>query len=162
MKTGKLPYPTLCQKPLCFLLTWGADTTILKFLRVIKPTLVSLGSMVALISQSFTFLQSCHLVYRPRLLFSPKLFKAFGKTLETSGICIAIFLDDGWAIERDHQVCSSVAKAVKTDLGQAGFITNDEKTIWEPCQQIDWLGLIWDSARGTVEIVHRKHLQNHD
>ena len=53
-------------------------------------------------------------------------------------------------------MCSSVAKAVKTDLGEAGFIANDEKTIWEPCQQIDWLGLTWDSARGTVEIVHRR------
>ena len=52
--------------------------------------------------------------------------------------------------------CSSVSKAVKTDLSEAGFITNDEKSIWEPCQRIDWLGLTWDSAWGTIEIVDRR------
>ena len=67
-----------------------------------------------------------------------------------------IFLDDGWAIERDRQVCSSVSKAVKIDLGEAGFITNDEKSIWKPCQRIDWSGLTWDSAQGTIEIVERR------
>ena len=51
-------------------------------------------------------------------------------------------------------MCSSVSKAVKTDLGEAGFIRNDE--IWEPCQRIDWLGLRGDSARGTIEIVDRR------
>ena len=87
--------------------------------------------------------------------------KAFAKTQwRHQGICIAIFLDDGWAIERDRQVCSSVSKAVKTDVGEAGFITNDEKSIWEPCQRIDWLGLTWDSARGTIEIRRQKMCQN--
>ena len=111
----------------------------MKFLRVIKPTSVSLGSMAALISQSFMCLQFCSLVYRRHLTF-----------------IFAIFLDDGWAIERDRQVCRSVSKAVKTDLGEVGFIRNDEKSIWEPCQRIDWLGLTWDSARGTIETVNRR------
>ena len=53
-------------------------------------------------------------------------------------------------------MCNSVSKAVKTDLGEAGFITNDEKSIWEPCQRIDWLGLTWDSALGTIKIVDRR------
>ena len=59
-----------------------------------------------------------------------KTLKPLEKHWRHQGICIAIFLDDGWAIERDRQVCSSIAKAVKTDLGEAGFITNDEKSIW--------------------------------
>jgi len=73
----------------------------------------------------------------------------FTKTLEHlekhwthQGICIASFLNH----------CSSIAKAVKIDLGEAVFITNDEKSVWEPCPQIVWLGLIWDSARGLIEI----------
>ena len=85
-----------------------------------------------------------------------KTLKPLEKHWRHQGICSAIFLDDGWAIERDRQVCSSVSKAVKTDIGEAGFITNDEKSIWEPCQGIDWLGLAWDSARGTTEIVDRR------
>ena len=71
-------------------------------------------------------------------------------------MCIAIFLDDGWVIERDRQACSGIAKAVKSDLGEAGFVTNDEKSICEPSQRIDWLGFTWDSALGTIEIVDRR------
>ena len=85
-----------------------------------------------------------------------KTLKPLEKHWRHQGICIAIFLDDGWAIERDRQVCSSVSKAVKTDLGETGFITNREKSMWEPCQRIDYLGLTWDSAPGTIEIVDRR------
>ena len=66
-----------------------------------------------------------------------KILKPLEKHWRHQGICIAILLDDGWAIERDRQVRSSLSKAVKTDLGEAGFITNDEKSIWEPCKPID-------------------------
>jgi len=62
---------------------------------------------------------------------APHIFTKTLKTLEKHrrhwGICIAIFLDDGWAIERDRQACSSIVKTVKTDLGEAGYMTNDEK-----------------------------------
>ena len=107
--------------------------------------------MAALISQSFL---PFGLSSAPHIC--TKTLKLLEKHWRHQGICIAIFLEDGWAIERDHQLCSSVSKAVKTDLGEAGFITNDEKSIWEPCQRIDWLGLTWDSALGTIEIVDRR------
>ena len=71
-----------------------------------------------------------------RLSSAPHIFTKTLKPLEKhwrhQGICIAIFLDDGWAIESDRQACSSIAKAVKSDLGEAGFITNDDKSIWDP------------------------------
>ena len=133
------------------------DITILKFLRVIKPTSVSLGSMVG--SSNFTkFYVFTALPFG--LSFAPHIFTKTLKPLEKhrrhQGICIAIFLDDGWGIEKDRQVCSSIAKVVKTDLGEAGFVTSDEKSIWEPCQRIDWFGVTWDSARGTIGIVDRR------
>ena len=46
--------------------------------------------------------------------------------------------------------------AVKTDLSKAGFVTNEDKSVWLPCQRLDWLGITWDSARGTIEIVDRR------
>ena len=49
-----------------------------------------------------------------------------------------------------------IAKAVNDDLHEAGFVTNDEKSVWDPCLQLDWLGIGWDSARGTVEIVNKR------
>ena len=91
---------------------------------------------------------------------APQIFTKTLKPLEKhwrpQGICVAIFLDDGWGIEKDRQVCSTVAAAVKADLDKAGFVSNDEKSVWEPCQRLDWLGITWDSARGTIEIVERR------
>ena len=46
--------------------------------------------------------------------------------------------------------------AVKTDLSKVGFVTNEDKSVWLPCQRLDWLGITWDSARGTIEIVDRR------
>ena len=44
-------------------------------------------------------------------------------------------------------MCSIVADAVRTDL---------LKSVWIPCQRLDWLGITWDSASGTIEIVDRR------
>ena len=85
-----------------------------------------------------------------------KTLKPLEKHWRHQGICVAIFLDDGWGIEKDRQVCSTVAEAVKADLDKAGFVSNDEKSVWEPSQRLDWLGITWDCARGTIEIVERR------
>ena len=49
-----------------------------------------------------------------------------------------------------------VANAVRADLSKAGFVTNEDKSVWIPCQRLDWLGFTWDSARGTIAIVDRR------
>ena len=45
---------------------------------------------------------------------------------------------------------------MKADFGEAGFVTNDDKSIWEPCQRLDWLGVTWDIALGTIGIPDRR------
>ena len=91
---------------------------------------------------------------------APHVFTKILKPLERhwrhQGICVAVFLDDGWRIEMDFQVCSIVADAVSADLSKAGFVTNEDKSMWIPSQRLDWLGITWDSARGTIEIVDRR------
>ena len=34
-------------------------------------------------------------------------------------------------------MCSIVADAVRTDLFKAGFVTNEDKSVWIPCQGLD-------------------------
>ena len=58
-----------------------------------------------------------------------KILKPLEKHWRHQGICVAAFLDDGWGIEKDSQVCSIVADAVRTDLSKAGFVTNEEKSV---------------------------------
>ena len=76
--------------------------------------------------------------------------------MEASRHLRSFFLDHGWGIEKNSQVCSIVADAVRTDLFKAGFVTNEDKSVWIPCQRLDWLGITWDSALGTIEIVDRR------
>ena len=84
------------------------------------------------------------------------ILKPLEKHWRHQGICIAVFLDDGWGIGKDSQVCSIEADAVRTDLFKVGFVTNEDKSVWIPCQRLDWLGITWDSARGTIKIVDRR------
>jgi len=91
---------------------------------------------------------------------APHVFTKILKLLEKhwwyQGICLAVFLDDGWGIEKDSQVCWVVANAVRADLFKAGFVTNEDKSLWIPCQRLDWLGIPWDSACGAIEIVGKR------
>jgi len=97
---------------------------------------------------------------------APHVFTQVLKPLEKHwrhhGICIAVFLDDGWGIDKDSQVCSIVVDAVRTDLFKAGFVTNEDKSVWIPWQRLDWLGITWDSARGTIDISELKIRRRRD
>ena len=53
-------------------------------------------------------------------------------------------------------MCGVVANAVRADLFKAGFVTNEDKSVWIPSHRLDWLGITWDSVRGTIEIVDRR------
>ena len=55
------------------------------------------------------------------------------------GLCIAIFLDDGWAIVRDRESCRIKVRDVRADLCNAGFVVNDDKSVWEPKYWIGWV-----------------------
>ena len=41
-------------------------------------------------------------------------------------------------------MCSIVADAVRTDLFKAGIVNNEDKSVWIPCQRLDWLSITWD------------------
>ena len=48
-----------------------------------------------------------------------------------------------------------LADAVKSDLFKAGYFTSEE-SVWFSCQWLDWLGITWESAQETIEIVDRR------
>ena len=70
-----------------------------------------------------------------------KLLKPLEKHWRLQGISLAIFLDDGWGTVQDREDCRATALAIRNDLGSAGFIVNDEKSVWEPTQVLNWLGI---------------------
>ena len=85
-----------------------------------------------------------------------KLLKPLEKHWRYIGIKIAIFLDDGWSLHENIKICESNANTVRNDLIRAGFVPNDDKSIWKPTQSLDWLGLRWNSVKGSLSIVPRR------
>ena len=85
---------------------------------------------------------------------------------QLQGVKIAICLDDGLVIENDYGVCKMLSSRIKEDLRRVGFVANAEKSIWDPVQNIVWLGLCWNSLNGTICITERRlnkifdHIQN--
>ena len=43
-----------------------------------------------------------------------------------------------------------------SDLRKPGFISNDVKSIWTPCQVIQWLGIVWDSRCPPISVSERR------
>ena len=54
-------------------------------------------------------------------------------------------------IARDRESCRIRARDVT-----AGFVGNEDKSVWEPTQVLDWLGITWNSTLGSLEIVERR------
>jgi hypothetical protein len=79
----------------------------------------------------------------------------FNKALGFFGYQIIMYLDDGWA-SHDEYTCLLVSKKIQEDLKNAGFVVNNEKSIWEPTDRMEWLGFIWDLGKGSVEIHEKK------
>ena len=49
-----------------------------------------------------------------------------------------------------------LSQTVRTDLREAGLITSEDKCMWQPCQELICLGLVWNSVRGTIAITQRR------
>jgi len=68
------------------------------------------------------------------------------------------YLDDGWCC-LDFENCKKVSDSIKKDLKSAGLIVNNEKSVWEPRQKLEWLGFLWDLETGSIQIPVRKITQ---
>lgn len=38
----------------------------------------------------------------------------------------------------------------------AGFVLNDEKSVWAPVQSITWLGIVWNFQQGNISITDQR------
>ena len=59
-------------------------------------------------------------------------------------------------IGHDRLTCSAVSKHVQSDLKDSGLIANDEKCQYEPCQIIEWLGLVCNAVNSTISLTDRR------
>ena len=59
-----------------------------------------------------------------------------------------VYLDDGIVAVKGEQEVIEESAQVKHELESAGFIINIEKSKWELCHTIEWLGFQINLAKG--------------
>ena len=64
------------------------------------------------------------------------------------GVNICCFLNDGLATDSQHDVLHDHSDFVKTSLEASGFLTNEDKSEWNPTQDITWLGVHVNTTGG--------------
>ena len=71
-----------------------------------------------------------------------KLLRPIVKHWRSQGIKAIVYLDGGIDFEYTERQLRANSDLMKSDLLGAGFIFNEEKSVWTPTQEIVWLGII--------------------
>lgn len=85
-----------------------------------------------------------------------KIFRCLVKHWRSSGIQICLYLDDGWSFNEDYEEGLRQSIHIRSDLFKAGIIWSVKKSNWTPCQEVEWLGLVWNSDFGTLKVAERR------
>ena len=69
---------------------------------------------------------------------------------------MAIFLDDGLGGGVSIVKAKINSLIVHADLTRYGFLINEDKSLWEPVQNITWLGTVFDTYRGLISVTESR------
>ena len=92
----------------------------------------------------------------PRLF--TKIMKPIFMKLRKLGHISVYYLDDTWLCGNSREECIENIKITRETLSKAGFLINEEKSIFEPAKQISFLGFILNSTDMTVSLPEDKIL----
>ena len=67
-----------------------------------------------------------------------------------------MFLDDGFVTHDNYEETKKLASDKKQDLLLSGFIPNVDKCIWEPVQEMEWLGVNINMREFSIRIPERR------
>ena len=85
-----------------------------------------------------------------------KLLRPLVKHWRSQGIRAVIYLDDGFDVESTESLSQIHSNILRSDLAAAGFISNDDKSVWVLVQFIVWLGIVWDGILGNISITESR------
>ena len=81
-----------------------------------------------------------------------KLLRPLIKHWRGKGLKAIIYLDDGIVAVKGKKKALEESKHVKQDPESASFVINVEKSMWEPCNQLEWLGFQIDLSAGEFKV----------
>ena len=81
-----------------------------------------------------------------------KLMRPMVRYWRGKGLKAIVYLDDGIIAVKGETAALEASSRVKQDLESAGFVTNTEKSIWVPSQELEWLGFQIDLHKGEFKV----------
>ena len=85
-----------------------------------------------------------------------KCLREMVKYWRRNSIKIVLYLDDGFGMAHGKDECKKNAIFVKKSLNSAGFLINEQKSIFSPVKELEWFGIIWNSSEFLVKIPERR------
>ena len=76
------------------------------------------------------------------------------------GIKMVLYLDDGIITSSHSESLKRQVSSIQHDLASCGFLVNEQKSLWEPTQNLEWLGIIIDLKNLTFDT--RKKFKERD
>ena len=81
-----------------------------------------------------------------------RLLKHPIRVLASQGVRFLAYLDDIILWSSTRRSCCANTRLTITTLQNLGFIINQKKSVLNPSQSIDWLGLLWNSLDGNIQL----------
>ena len=85
-----------------------------------------------------------------------KLMRPLVRFWRGKGLKAILYLDDGIVSVKGEQQARNASVQVKTNIENASFIINTEKSIWDPSQAVEWLGFHIDLGKGVFSVPPEK------
>ncbi len=85
-----------------------------------------------------------------------KVVRPLVKKWRSQGINIVVYLDDGLGYAESLAEAKYHSHVVKSDLINAGFVPNVQKSIWEPVSKTEWLGFQLNLENGMMSLPSRR------
>ena len=67
---------------------------------------------------------------------------------------VIMHLDDGFDCGKGKINMQIIPQDIKTDLILSGFVPKVDKSLWEPVQELTWLGAVLNSIECSISIPH--------
>ena len=65
---------------------------------------------------------------------------------------IVLYLDDGIFVHKNREILIQQVKLIRSDLADAGWIVNLEKSVFQPNQVLTWLGFLLNFDRFQISV----------
>ena len=77
-------------------------------------------------------------------IFIKLLGRPIVKHWRSQGIHTVVYLEEGFDVESTKLSSEIYSRIIRSDLALAGFLANEDKSVWDPVRLITWLGIVWD------------------